>query len=312
MPPVAGQRSEVKNQKNCETPHNTMRYQPPVFRPPSEADSYILQITYGCSHNRCTFCAMYRTKTFRARPFSEIKEDILEAARVDSQIRRVFLADGDAMVLSTPKLLEILKLLNENFKSLERVAIYADAHGILRKTAEELAALREHKLSIVYLGLESGSDKVLSAINKGITATEMCDAITKARSAQIQTSVIALLGIGGVSDSAEHARETARVVSQMSPDYFSALTLTLVEGTELFDSERNGTFQALSPEASLQELGEMLAQIQPTTPIIFRTNHASNYVTLRGTLPQDREAMLSKIHLALKNKALKPEWMRGL
>ena len=289
-----------------------MRYFGSVFRPPSEADSYILQVTYGCSHNKCTFCGMYQDKQFRVRPFDEVEQDITEAAKHDPGIRRVFLADGDAMALKTDKLIKILDLIGEKFKKLERIGIYADAHGILRKSPEELSLLKEKKLGILYLGLESGSDQVLSLIKKGSTANEMIEAVQKARRANIQVSVIALLGIGGETKSREHAQETASVISQMSPDYFSALTLTLVPGTELFKQAQQGEFLPLSPEDSLRELGQMIASIQSNEPIVFRTNHASNYVPLRGVLPQDKEQMLHQIQWALDNKALRPERLRGL
>ena len=289
-----------------------MRYFGSVFRPPSEADSYILQVTYGCSHNKCTFCGMYQDKQFRLRPFDEVAQDIIEASRHDPGIRRVFLADGDAMALKTDKLIKILDLLGEKFTRLERVGIYADAHGILRKSPEELVLLKEKKLSILYLGLESGSDQVLTMIKKGSTAAEMIEAVHKARHAHMQVSVIALLGVGGETLSREHAQDTAKVISQMGPDYFSALTLTLVPGTELFEQAQSGSFLPLSPEDSLRELGQMIAAIDSNVPIVFRTNHASNYVPLRGVLSEDKEQMLKQIQWALENKALRPERLRGL
>ncbi|MGK5086872.1 radical SAM protein [Bdellovibrionota bacterium FG-2] len=289
-----------------------MRYLEPVFRPPSEADSLILQITYGCTHNKCTFCAMYREKKFKVRPVEEVLEDIQEASRRYPDTRRVFLADGDAMVLKTSKLLQILEKLELAFPALERVGIYADSRGILQKTGDELQALREHKLAMVYLGLESGSNEVLRKLDKGATASEMTLAIQRAKQAGIQTSVIALLGAGGRALSSLHAQETARVVSEMSPDFFSALTLTLVPGTPLAAEVERGEFEPLSPQELLAELGQILAQISPTSSIVFRTNHASNYVPLRGCLPDDKEEILSTLQWAIENHALRPEWMRGL
>ncbi len=289
-----------------------MRYHEPVFRPPSEAESFILQVTYGCTHNKCTFCAMYREKKFRVRPFEEVREDIQEAAGLVPHTRRVFLADGDAMVLKASKLLQILEALDQAFPALERVGIYADSKGILSKSDDELQSLRERKLSMVYLGLESGCDEVLQKLEKGATASEMTLAIHRVKKARIQTSVIALLGAGGRLLSQKHAKETARVVSEMSPDFFSALTLTLVPGTPLAAAVERGEFEPLSPGEALTELGQMLAQISPASSVTFRTNHASNYVPLRGRLPEDKEEILKTLQWAIENHALRPEWMRGL
>lgn len=287
-------------------------YLEPVFRPPSEAESLILQVTYGCSHNKCTFCSMYLTKPFRARPFVDILADIKTVASHKPQTRRVFLADGDAMILKTTKLIEILDALAAWFPNLERVGIYSDARGVLSKSDEALAQLAQRKLGMVYFGLESGSDEVLKNIKKGSTAREMTEAVQRIRSAGIKSSVIALLGVGGQALSSEHAEATARVVGEMSPDYFSALTLTIVPGTPLAEEERAGLFEPLNPEQSLVELRSMLERLKPRGPITFRTNHASNYVPLRGTLPDDGLRLIETIDWALKNKAFRPEWMRGL
>ena len=289
-----------------------MRYLEPVFRPPSEASSYILQVTYGCSHNACTFCGMYRTKRFTVRPFDEVREDIEQVARRYPGIRRVFLADGDAMILKTDKLIAILDELGKAFVRLDRVGIYADARGINSKTGQELLELRERKLGIVYLGLESGNEDVLKSVVKGVTAGEMTESVHRAKGAGIKTSVIALLGLAGKALSEAHAADTARVISAMSPDYFSALTLTLVPGTDLAEEAQRGDFQMLTPEESLEELYRMVEPISVSRAVVFRTNHASNYVTLKGTLPDDKSAVLDKIRWAIEHKVLRPEWMRGL
>ncbi|MFC2075368.1 radical SAM protein [Bdellovibrionota bacterium] len=289
-----------------------MQYVEPVFRPPSEANSFILQVTLGCSNNKCTFCAMYRNKKFKIRPFEDIEEDIKSVAGQLKGVRRIFLADGDAMVLKPKPLIRILDCLHEHFPNLERVSIYTDAKGINNKTDEELAELKTRKLDVVYLGLESGSDKVLKLVRKGVTAEEMITAMKRAQAQGIKTSVIALLGLGGKELSVEHARETARVVSAMEPDYFSALTLTLVPGTELHEQAEAGEFNPLTPEESLEELHRMIELTRFTKPVIFRTNHSSNYLALQGTLPGDKKKILDAIKTGLKNKALRPEWMRGL
>jgi radical SAM superfamily enzyme YgiQ (UPF0313 family) len=289
-----------------------MRYLEPVFRPPSEAYSYILQVTYGCSHNACTFCGMYRTKQFKVRPFDEVREDIEQAARRYPGIRRVFLADGDAMILKTDKLIATLDELGKAFVGLERVGTYADARGINSKTGRELLDLRARKLGIVYLGLESGNEDVLASVVKGVTAGEMTESVHRGKEAGIKTSVIALLGLAGKAMSEAHAADTARVISAMSPDYFSALTLTLVPGTELAEQAQRGDFQMLTPEESLEELYRMVEPVSVSRPVVFRTNHASNYVTAKGTLPDDKKAILHKIRWAIEHKALRPESMRGL
>lgn len=255
---------------------------------------------------------MYRNKRFTVRPFDEVLEDIREASREFPETRRVFLADGDAMILSTERLLPILEALRAHFPLLSRVGIYADTHGINKKTEKELEALKSHKLGIIYLGLESGSDKVLRRIRKHCTAAEMTAGVLKAKSAGIKTSVIGLLGIGGKELTEEHARETGRVISAMSPTYFSALTLTLVPGTELLEEAQRGQFQPLTPLESLDELAKMVEGINPPRPIIFRTNHASNYLALEGTLPKDKDAILKAIRFAVENRILKPEALRGL
>jgi radical SAM superfamily enzyme YgiQ (UPF0313 family) len=255
---------------------------------------------------------MYRSKPYKVRPFKDVEEDIKVGAATYPGIRRVFLADGDAMVQKTYSLTRVLDCLNEHMADLERVGIYSDAHGINRKTPEELGELVTRKLGIMYLGLESGSDTVLRRINKHCTAAEMTAAVHKAKAAGMQTSVIALLGIGGRELSEEHAAETAAVVSRMAPDYFSALTLTIVDGTPLAAERDRGTFVPLSPRESLAELRRMIELANPPSPVVFRTNHASNYVPLRGALPADRGKLIAKIDAALATGNLKPEWLRGL
>lgn len=217
-----------------------MRYIEPLFRPPSEAESYILQITYGCSHNKCRFCGMYRNKKFTIRAGEEIFEDIEKAGRIFPFTRRVFLADGDALVLNTDKLVKILEELNKTFPLLQRVGIYANTRGILDKSEEELGALRKLKLKIAYLGLESGSEKILKLVNKGFTAEEMTECVIKAQKCGIKMSVIILLGLGGYEYSKEHAKKTSKILNRMQPLYLSALTLMPVPGTPLFEDKKMG------------------------------------------------------------------------
>jgi radical SAM superfamily enzyme YgiQ (UPF0313 family) len=291
-----------------------MRYHGTVIRPPSEADSYILQVTYGCSHNRCTFCGTYLDKPFRVRDARQVLEDIEAVSRIIPNTRRVFLADGDALVLSTNRLTAILEALQGAFPNLERVGIYANAGNILRKSTDELETLRESGLGIVYLGLESGSDEVLARIEKGASAKEMIEAVRKAKSAGLLASVIGILGLAGPGDSAEHARLTGKAVSQMDPDYFSMLTLMLVPGTPLYREWETGVFELLDAEKMLAELRIVIDSLEGLTKCLFRTNHASNYLPLRGTLPGDKARLLAALDSALARgrEALRPEAWRGL
>jgi radical SAM superfamily enzyme YgiQ (UPF0313 family) len=295
--------------------YNTgMRYHGNVIRPPSEAYSYILQITYGCSHNRCTFCGTYRDKPFSIRPIAEVMQDIELARDMIPETRRVFLADGDALVLSQDRLLPILEALGASFPQLERVGIYANARDILRKDEGELALLCSKGLGIVYLGLESGSDAVLRNVQKGATADEMVEAVHRAKAGGIEVSVIGILGIAGPSGSEEHALATARVVSEMDPQYLAMLTLMLVPGTELHQQWEQGSFELLDPLAMLVELRGVIQHLDGLTNCVFRTNHASNYLPLRGTLPGDKAGLLAAIDgaLALGPSTLRPESWRRL
>ncbi len=291
-----------------------MRYKGMVIRPPSEANSYILQVTYGCSHNRCTFCGTYLDKTFRPRDLDEVLEDIALAQEAMPTTRRVFLADGDALVLPTDRLITILDQLSAGFPQLERVGIYANARDLLRKSPEELATLRQKGLGIVYIGLESGSDEILERIEKGVTSAEMVEAAQKAKKAGILVSVIAILGIGEQKNSAHHAAETGRVVSKMDPDFFSMLTLMLVPRTKLHAEWEAGKFQLLDPEEMLAELRQVIEHLNGLSNCVFRTNHASNYLPLKGTLPQDKKRLLAMLDAALARgrDALRPESWRAL
>jgi radical SAM superfamily enzyme YgiQ (UPF0313 family) len=291
-----------------------MRYHGTVIRPPSEADSYILQVTYGCSHNRCTFCGTYLDKPFRVRDTSQVLEDIEAAGRAIPAMRRVFLADGDALVLSTQRLTAILDALRGAFPRLERVGIYANAGNILRKSVAELETLHGKGLGIVYLGLESGSDEVLARIEKGASAGEMIEAVRKAKGAGLLASVIGILGIAGPEGSTEHARMTGEAVSRMDPDYFSMLTLMLVPGTPLRREWETGMFKLLDAEEMLAELRVVIENLEDLTKCIFRTNHASNYLPLRGTLPGEKARLLGTLDSALARgrDALRPEAWRGL
>jgi len=291
-----------------------MRYSGTVIRPPSEADSYILQATLGCSHNRCTFCGTYTDKPFGMRPLDEVLEDIALAGRRLPDTPRVFIADGNALVLPAPRLVTILDALDGALPLLRRVGIYASARDILQKSDADLAVLHQKKLQIVYLGLESGSDEVLRRVDKRATAAEMIEAVHKAKRAGIRISVIALLGLGGVELSAEHAAETGRVVSAMDPHYLSMLTLMLVPGTPLYRQAQAGDFHLPPPEGLLAELRAVIQHTDGLSRCVFRTNHASNYLPLAGVLSRDKASLLTAIDEAQNRgpAALRPETWRAL
>ncbi|MHB8898281.1 MAG: radical SAM protein [Thermoguttaceae bacterium] len=293
---------------------DAMRYRGTVIRPPSEADSYLLQVTYGCSHNRCAFCGTYPDKPFEVRPIDDVLEDIAMASRRLAEVRRVFLCDGNALVLDMQRLCHVLDALNGAFPLLRRISIYANARDILARSSDDLAALREKGLELIYLGLESGSDEVLRRVNKGATAAEMIAAVTRAKGAGMRVSVIALLGLGGVELSDEHADATAAAVNAMDPQYLSMLTLMLIPGTPLHDQWQAGQFQLPEPEALLVELRRVIAGTEGLSRCVFRSNHASNYVPLAGTLSRDKERLLETLDHALGRGrgAFRPESWRAL
>ncbi len=289
-------------------------YEGMVIRPPSEARSLILQITLGCSHNRCTFCGTYNDKKFRIKGLEEVFADIEEAVpEVRGYTKRVFLADGDAMMLPTDHLVKILDKLQQEMPELGRVGIYANARDILGKTEEELKLLESKKLGIIYLGLESGDDEVLKSVKKGATAQEMTDAVIKAQECGIKASVIALLGRGGRGEGGRrHAEATGKVASRMNPRFFSCLTLMVLENTPIGRAYERGEFELITPEESLKELRIIIENLDVKNTI-FRANHASNYLPIGGTLPRDRQKVLDAIDACLRgDTGMRPEFLRGL
>jgi len=284
-----------------------------VIRPPSEAGSFLLQVTYGCSHNHCAFCGTYMFTKFARRPMDEILAEIDATARYNPGVRRVFLCDGDALCLDNVELMPILERLQQSFPRLERVGVYANAIDILAKTPEELKLLSDNKLTLGYLGLESGNDEVLRAMRKGSTADEMVQAVRKAQDAGIAMSVIVLLGLGGRELTREHARDSALVASRMNPRYLSALTLMLIPKTALYQRYKKGAFELLDARSMLQELRWFLQDLDVEGPCVFRTNHASNYLPLAGDLPQDKKRMLDIIDRGLADSTMwRPESRRAL
>lgn len=291
-------------------------YIEPVFRPPSEARSLILPVTNGCSWNRCTFCEMYtqEQKKFRARKPDDVLADIEKAARTLGGVRRVFLADGDAMVLPTRRLLEILGELRAAFPDLQRVSSYCLPRNLARKTVEELAELRAAGLQILYVGMESGDDEVLRRVNKGETAESTRSALLKMRAAGITSSVMVLNGLGGEVLSEQHAINTAHLCNETRPDYLSTLVVSFPQGEERFRAGFGEDFVPLSQDGLFREIRLFLEHLE-LERTVFRSDHASNYLVLKGTLGRDKQRMLDEVNLAIANPgaaALRPEWMRGL
>lgn len=275
-----------------------MRYEGDIYRPPSEAYSYILQVTIGCAHNKCTFCGSFKAKKFRIRKLEEVYEDLRMAREYYRKVGRIFLADGDALVCKNEYLLSILKRIKEQFPECSRVGIYGRAKDVLRKSDEELAELRDNGITILYIGVESGNPEILKRIQKGETREELIEAVQRVNRIGVETSLTFLSGIGGRELWRENAIDTGTMISEMEPTYASFLTLMLVPGTPLYEQHQRGEFELLTPEEVLKEAELMLENINVKNKCIFRSNHASNYVALKGDLPQDKERMLNQLRTA--------------
>ncbi|NLC03855.1 MAG: B12-binding domain-containing radical SAM protein [Tissierellia bacterium] len=289
-----------------------MRYEGKVFRPPSEARSVIIQATIGCSHNKCTFCSMYKGDQFRIRKTYEIIEDIYSARLQYSNINRLFLADGDALMIKTSELVKILDYIKIRIPECERVGIYASPKSIMTKSIEDLKTLKAAGLSIAYLGLESGSEEILEDINKGATREEIIHEANKLKEANILLSLTLISGLGGKEKSILHAIESAIAVSEIKPDYLGLLTLMIEPGTQLYNDVETGAFQLLSPEEVAIETLVLLENID-AEGCIFRSNHASNYISLKGTLNGDKEEMIHQLEQAIDGEMdYKDEFLRGL
>lgn len=289
-----------------------MHYEGNIIRPPSEANSILLQVTVGCSRNKCTFCGTYQGERFRIKSDDIIMEDIAFAARHCQRQRRVFLCDGDALIIPRKRLLKILRAIETQLPWVTRVGIYANAKSLAMKTMEELKELRAHRLGIAYMGLETGDDETLKRIRKGAASAEMIAMGQKAKEAGIKLSITVLLGIAGPERSQIHAEETGRVLSAIDPDYVGALSLMLIPGTPLFEDQRAGRFRLIGPEEMLRELRTMIANTHLSSGL-FHANHASNYLPIKARMPKDKEKTLKLIDEALAGRVhLKPEWMRAL
>ena len=289
-----------------------MHYEGMMIRPPSEANSILLQVTLGCSHNKCTFCSTFREKRFNIKKDDIIFEDIEFARQYCKRQNRLFICDGDAMIVPQKRLVNILKRIKERLPWVERVGLYANTKGIGMKTDEQLKELHDLGVKIAYMGLESGDDQVLKQIKKGADSAKMIKMGKRIKKAGIKLSVTVIIGIGGQERSKTHALETGRVLSAMDPDFVGALSLMLTPGTELNDQYEKGEFELINPEKMLEELGLMLVSTHLSGGL-FHANHASNYLPIRVKLPDEKEKTLELISQALKgNVELKPEFMRAL
>lgn len=287
-------------------------YEEPLFRPPSEAYSLILQATIGCSWNKCSFCEMYTQKNFRVKPEDQLFHEIERVAEKNNDIRKIFLADGNAMVLSYDKLQRILDKLNESFPKLNRVSAYAMPRDILSKTGEQLKSLYNSGLKLLYIGIETGDDELLKHIHKGETASSTVDGLVKGQEAGIRNSVMILTGLGGERYSEQHAVESARVLNKIQPHFASTLVLSFPYGENHYKAKFGGDYKKISVSGLLQELKVFIENTELDSTI-FRSDHASNYLILKGVLGRDKQIFLKQIDFAKSNpEMLREEWMRGL
>lgn len=293
-----------------------MEYDMPLFRPPSEAGSLIFQITLGCSWNRCLFCASYKTKHYLIRPIAEVEKEVMEIYWSCPKTKRIFLADGDPMAAPTDHLVKVLDLMNRRFPSLERISAYAGPTNLMAKSVEELKMLKERKLDILYLGIETGNDELLKKVCKGATAEQIVEGSRKAILAGLRMSVFIILGLGGAAGSRAHAKDSARVVNAISPQFLATLTLIVRPNEREYEEKvMGGGFKLVDRKQSLQELRWFVEDLE-LAGCKFGTEHASNYLPLRGmSLPRDKDEILRRIDRALMDSSpdmLRPEWARGL
>jgi len=291
-----------------------MKYEGDIIRPPSEAYSLLLQVTVGCSHNKCTFCPSFKDKRFRIKSLEEIEEDLIDASRRIRHVDRLFLCDGDALIIPQKRLLEILEAVQKHLPGVRRIGTYGNAKSILRKSVEELCELKEHGLGIVYLGIETGNEELLLKIRKGATYDQIVEAGRRVKEAGITLSATVLLGIGGIEKSMQHARDTARILTDVDPDFAGVLTVMVVPGTPLDEERKAGSFILPGTFDLLKELGVILSAARFSN-CFFTANHASNYLPIRARMPRDREKVIRLIDEVVRRSdtsMLRPESMRGL
>ena len=291
-----------------------IQYDMPLYRPPSEGNNLIIQATLGCSANYCTFCSMYKSKSYMARPIEDVFADIDVAATEWPSVDRVFLADGDALVLPMDDLKTVLNRLDEALPNLTRVSAYATPKNLIDKTVGELTELKQCKLSLVYMGIETGSTTVLKRVIKGASQKTHAMALDRARDAGLKVSATVILGLAGQRDWQQHIAETAALINEHPPTYLSTLQLTLEDAVvDEFLAKQGDGFQFQSDEGILDEQEHLIELLSPTKPVIFRSNHASNCLALAGNLPKDRDRLLSYISVARsQSELLRPRYMRGL
>ena len=290
-----------------------MRYEGAVYRPPSEAGSLIIQLTIGCARNKCTFCAMFKDKQFRVRKLDEVVAELIDARQYyrDYKVRRIFLADGDALIVKTEDLLYILDKIHELYPECERISAYGAPADVNMKTDEELAKLKAAGLDMIYMGAESGDDIVLRDVKKGVTSEEIATAGLKLKKAGMIVSITLISGLGGKERLKEHTINSAKLISIIKPEYVGFLTLMVEPGTELYNDYQAGKFQLLGPVEVMQELKIFIENVD-SEGTVFRANHASNYVPLKGTFNKDNKKMLEQIEKAEKAGVFRPEIYRGI
>ena len=290
-----------------------LNYDAPLYRPPSEAKSLIFQVTLGCSFNECSFCDMYRSKEYSERSWEEVKGEIDMMSKMLPDTTKIFLADGDALNLDTEYMIQIVKYVYEKFPNLERVSCYAMPMNLLKKTPEELDAMKKAGLNMLYLGIETGSDILLKKVTKGATAKTIIKSCKKAKDAGFTLSCMVILGIGGSKYSSENARETAKVISQVKPDYVGALTLYLENGIkDEFLTKFDEEFIRISDSEAINELEELITEINVDGNVVFRANHGSNAYNIAGTFPEDKQAMLDKITWMKEHpEVVRPQGLRS-
>lgn len=289
-----------------------MRYEGDVYRPPSEAHSLIIQLTIGCARNTCTFCTMYKRKSFRVRPLADVIADLEEISQNHRlEVDRIFLADGDALVVKTQDIITILDKAYALFPRLDRITMYGAAQDVLLKSHEELVSLREHGLEMVYIGAESGSDEILQDVKKGVTSAEIIEACLRLKATGLKVSMTLITGLGGRPKTREHAVMSAKLVAATKPDYLGLLTLHLEAGTPLAQDYLEGRFEILSPLEYLQEQKLFLESVD-SEGTVLRSNHVSNYVALAGVLNRDRQKMIDQLQHALESGKIRPERYRRL
>lgn len=297
---------------NCRCKYEGFHYEGEVIRPPSEARSILIQATVGCSHNRCTFCGTYKSKKFRIKEREILLRDIDYAQHHCRTMTRLFLMDGDALIIPTDELIWLLDRINEKLPWVERIGIYANCKSLKRKTLQELEELRKRKLGIIYLGVESGDDEVLKKVRKGADSKSLIEEGKKVMKAGILLSVTVLVGIGGTKGSMKHAELTGKLLTEMDPDYVGALTLMILPNSPLGQEYLSGKFHLPTQEELLLELREMIVHTQLSHGL-FTSNHASNYLPLKIKFPHQKQEAIRAIDLALEGEIfLRPEWMRAL